>query len=50
MHQVNWVKCPKYVHNTVNFNQKKNGFLIFIVLSLYRVALYILGISFEIKS
>ena len=51
LYQVNWVKCPKYVHNTVNFNQKKNDFLIFILLSLYRVvALYILGISFEIKS
>ena len=50
IHQVNWVKCPKYVHNTVNFNQKKNDFLIFILLSLCRVALYILGISFKIKS
>ena len=31
IHQVNWVKCPKYVHNTVNFNQKKNDcqFLLF---------------------
>ena len=50
IHQVNWVKCPKYVHNAVNFNQKKNDFLIFILLSLCRVALYILGISFKIKS
>ena len=50
MHEVNWVKCPKYVHNTENFNQKKNDCLIFILLSLYRVALYILGIGFKIKS
>ena len=50
IHQVNWVKCPKYVHNAVNFKQKKNDFLIFILLSLCRVALYILGISFKIKS
>ena len=50
IHQVNWVKCPKYVHNAVNFNQKKNDFLIFILLSLCRVALYSLGISFKIKS
>ena len=50
IHQVNWVKCPKYVHNAVNFKQKKNDFLIFILLSLCRVALYILRISFKIKS
>lgn len=56
MHQVNWLKSPKYVHNTIYFNQKicfwKKStlfILIFILLSLCRVALYIFGITFEVK-